>query len=325
MGLEVAGRGGAARGPGESASLGRGVVAIPARIRWLRSPGWAAASGESWAVVAHGVGCCWVWSANYAPTLRSKPRRATCRRPHRSAAAACRAAARALRRLAAGRCAVADLAIAVRPARTLTCTACGRVPSRRRIRDGLCTACREAGAAPSRPRTSSERSAAQREHDREAVRAYERRYRQRRLAHMREMERQRSAQRRAAAAANPALRARLREIKRAYERLVALRRRARALGWRTVADCRGGKRPCPLTGCRFHAAGLVPADHLAECSCVLDAAERGPMTLREVADLCGVTPECVRQWEAAALAKLARLNPAVARSLADLAGARRCA
>jgi hypothetical protein len=85
---------------------------------------------------------------------------------------------------------------------------------------------------------------------------------------------------------------------------------------RTRAECVAGPRPCPWVGCRFHlwgevsdAGGLTifrpevdPLD--MDDTCALDLADRGGMTLEEVADRFNLTRERIRQIEDMALRKL---------------------
>lgn len=85
----------------------------------------------------------------------------------------------------------------------------------------------------------------------------------------------------------------------------------------TRADCDTWSRPCRITECRYHLfkmlreikqrqhAQLVPINRMVE-SCVLDLADRGGMTLEEVAVVLGLTRERVRQIEAAAIEKFSR-------------------
>lgn len=77
---------------------------------------------------------------------------------------------------------------------------------------------------------------------------------------------------------------------------------------RTRADCADGPRPCPWAGCKYHLYLDVSPDtgsikiHFAELeemdpSCALDLADRGGMTLEEIAEIMGITRERVRQLE----------------------------
>jgi hypothetical protein len=82
----------------------------------------------------------------------------------------------------------------------------------------------------------------------------------------------------------------------------------------TGGACRKLPGPCPHTACRFNLTferrdnrGAKPAEiHLPVVreSCALEAAERGGMTLEEVASRFSITRERVRQIELNALAKL---------------------
>lgn len=92
---------------------------------------------------------------------------------------------------------------------------------------------------------------------------------------------------------------------------------------RTRGDCQAGPRPCPWYGCRFHlgldlkssgAPIAADLDAVPE-SCALDVADRGPVTLEEVATLLpalegsaagtvGLSRERVRQIELQALEKV---------------------
>ncbi len=75
---------------------------------------------------------------------------------------------------------------------------------------------------------------------------------------------------------------------------------------RTRADCRDGPRPCGWVSCRHHLyADIQKSGHLLinsevephqmSDSCALDIAERGGMTLVQIARILGVTKERVRQ------------------------------
>ncbi len=82
----------------------------------------------------------------------------------------------------------------------------------------------------------------------------------------------------------------------------------------TGGACRKLPGPCPHTVCRFNLTserrdnrGAKPAEmHLPVVreACALEAAERGGMTLEEIASRLSVTRERVRQIELAGLAKL---------------------
>ncbi len=85
---------------------------------------------------------------------------------------------------------------------------------------------------------------------------------------------------------------------------------------RSRSECRDGERPCPFVSCRYHLAidvrenGSItwnrPGTEIEEQveTCALDVADRGPMTLEEIASQLEITREAVRQIEAAALRKL---------------------
>lgn len=82
---------------------------------------------------------------------------------------------------------------------------------------------------------------------------------------------------------------------------------------RTRADCEIGPRPCPWVGCRHHAATDVSAAGTLRlrsvppsATCTLDLAERGGMTLTEIATVFGVSRERIRQIELAAMRRVRR-------------------
>lgn len=77
------------------------------------------------------------------------------------------------------------------------------------------------------------------------------------------------------------------------------------------SDCEDGPRPCPWIKCRHHIYNTngegysqqIPLEKLAE-TCSLDAADKGPLTLEEVANLLGLTRERIRQIESRGLYKM---------------------
>jgi len=86
---------------------------------------------------------------------------------------------------------------------------------------------------------------------------------------------------------------------------------------RTRGECRGGARPCPWVGCRFHLYLSVNTEtgticihfpdlepwELAE-TCALDIADRGGATLEEVGQLTNLTRERIRQIEVRSMLNL---------------------
>ncbi|MDP2343935.1 MAG: sigma factor-like helix-turn-helix DNA-binding protein [Deltaproteobacteria bacterium] len=83
------------------------------------------------------------------------------------------------------------------------------------------------------------------------------------------------------------------------------------------AECRSGIRPCPWVSCRFHLyldvhprTGSLKLNfpdqepHELSCSCALDVADEGGLTLEDVGALLNLTRERARQLEAAALQKV---------------------
>src|SRR3990167_1866788 len=88
---------------------------------------------------------------------------------------------------------------------------------------------------------------------------------------------------------------------------------------RTRGDCIDGPRPCPYALCKYHLGYEIlksgalfqrfadSALGVGAESCALDVADRGGTTLEEVAQLCGVTRERIRQIEEKALYHI-RLN-----------------
>ncbi len=95
----------------------------------------------------------------------------------------------------------------------------------------------------------------------------------------------------------------------------------------TRGDCDDAPRPCPWIECRYHNArvetdnrsgepgrlrGLhIPTLNDAERSCALDIAERGGVTLDEIADVLGMTREGARLAEERALDHLRALLEAL--------------
>ena len=86
---------------------------------------------------------------------------------------------------------------------------------------------------------------------------------------------------------------------------------------KTRADCADVERPCPWVGCKYHLyldinpkTGSIKLNfpdieawEMTE-SCVLDIADRGPVTLEDVGRIMNLTRERIRQLEAAASAKV---------------------
>ena len=81
--------------------------------------------------------------------------------------------------------------------------------------------------------------------------------------------------------------------------------------------CRGGPRPCPLVSCRYHLyLDVDPRNGSLKlnfpelqpwelpCSCALDVAEDGGVTLDVVGEHMGLTRERARQIEALALGRI---------------------
>lgn len=95
----------------------------------------------------------------------------------------------------------------------------------------------------------------------------------------------------------------------------------------TRGDCDDVVRPCPWFECRYHNARVdsdhrsdapgrmrgvhVPALNDPQTSCALDIAERGGVTLDEIADVLGITREGARLAEERALAHLRALLEAL--------------
>lgn len=87
----------------------------------------------------------------------------------------------------------------------------------------------------------------------------------------------------------------------------------------TRAACTAGSRPCPLVSCRYNtyldvnpATGRIKRNRPGRepwqvdpaRSCVLDLADLGGLTLKEVGAALGMTRERVRQIEAVAILRL---------------------
>ncbi len=90
-----------------------------------------------------------------------------------------------------------------------------------------------------------------------------------------------------------------------------------ALRPKTRADCQDGERPCPWVGCKYHLyldvnpktgsiklnfPDIDPEDMTD--TCVLDIADRGPVTLEDVGRIMNLTRERIRQLEAGASEKI---------------------
>lgn len=86
---------------------------------------------------------------------------------------------------------------------------------------------------------------------------------------------------------------------------------------KTRYECINGVRPCPWVSCKFHlyldvnpVTGSIklnfPEKEVWELedSCVLDVAERGPVTLEEVGTIMNLTRERIRQLEASGTKKI---------------------
>src|SRR6516164_5154081 len=75
---------------------------------------------------------------------------------------------------------------------------------------------------------------------------------------------------------------------------------------RTRGECKDGERPCPWVSCKYHLMVDVneqtgtmktrykDVEDMAE-TCALDVADRGGVTLEEIAQLVGLTRERIRQ------------------------------
>lgn len=89
---------------------------------------------------------------------------------------------------------------------------------------------------------------------------------------------------------------------------------------KTRGDCTRVPRPCPYVACKhalyldvsetgslvFNFPHLEPGQMVADQSCAIDLAERGEMTLEEIAVVTNLTRERIRQIELKALTKRAR-------------------
>lgn len=97
---------------------------------------------------------------------------------------------------------------------------------------------------------------------------------------------------------------------------------------RTRADCASVPRPCPYVGCRHNTyldvtrAGSIvlnwpvePDAVPAEMSCVLDLADRGGMTLDEVASVFGITRQAAAAMEGKVLRCARESRPELAEFL----------
>ncbi len=104
---------------------------------------------------------------------------------------------------------------------------------------------------------------------------------------------------------------------------------------RTRGDCESAPRPCPYVSCSmnlyldvqkgtgsvtYHDASREPEDVPPDQSCALDVADRGGMTLEDLAHLAKLTRERMRQIESAALRKIAIRAASPGSVASDLAG-----
>ena len=93
---------------------------------------------------------------------------------------------------------------------------------------------------------------------------------------------------------------------------------------KTRADCLNGPRPCPWVGCKYHLyldvspkTGSLKLNFPTiepwemEESCVLDLADRGPISLDEVGRIMNLTRERIRQLEVLASEKIRQSRLAV--------------
>ncbi len=93
---------------------------------------------------------------------------------------------------------------------------------------------------------------------------------------------------------------------------------------KTRGDCLRGPRPCPWVGCKYHLyldinpkTGSIKLNFPdiepweMEDSCVLDIADRGPVTLEDLGRILNLTRERVRQLEVLASEKVRQSRLAV--------------
>jgi len=88
------------------------------------------------------------------------------------------------------------------------------------------------------------------------------------------------------------------------------------------SDCTDGPRPCPLVGCPYNNyldvnprtghitlthGDRAPEDVPPDESCSLDVADRGGLTLEEIANVLGLTRERIRQIELGAIKKIRKI------------------
>ncbi|MBM4394109.1 MAG: DNA-binding protein [Deltaproteobacteria bacterium] len=90
------------------------------------------------------------------------------------------------------------------------------------------------------------------------------------------------------------------------------------------SDCQGGPRPCPWVSCKYHLyldinprTGSIKLNfpdvkpwEMTD-SCVLDIADRGPVTLEDVGRIMNLTRERIRQLEASASERIRSTRLAV--------------
>ncbi len=93
---------------------------------------------------------------------------------------------------------------------------------------------------------------------------------------------------------------------------------------KTRGDCLNGPRPCPWVGCKYHLyldinpkTGSIKLNFPdiepweMQDSCVLDLADRGPVTLEDVGRIMNLTRERIRQLEASASEKVRQTRLAI--------------